>query len=130
MGRVLIPSSPTTLTGLFGSISKTPPKSFNLWFGFKLVHHKYRHLLPLACCFSVSSSTSSPSQCSVDISKYTEAFSRRMAMAGLKPHHRIGQLLFVSRLISYRKNESFLKNLAISSTWCVPILLLLCQHQT
>ncbi|WVZ15626.1 hypothetical protein V8G54_013192 [Vigna mungo] len=89
MGRGLIPSSPTTLTGLFASISKTPPKSFNLSFGFKLVHHKYRHLLPLACCFSVSSSTSSPSQCSVDISKYTEAFSRRMAMAGLKPHHRI-----------------------------------------
>ncbi|BAU02872.1 hypothetical protein VIGAN_11246700 [Vigna angularis var. angularis] len=92
MGRGLIPSSPTTLTGLFASITKTPPKSFNLSFGFKLVHHKYRHLLPLACCFSVSSSPSSPSspsQCSVDISKYTEAFSRRMAMAGLKPHHRI-----------------------------------------
>ncbi|KAG6723443.1 hypothetical protein I3842_03G207500 [Carya illinoinensis] len=26
----------------------------------------------------------------IDISKYKEAFSRRMAMAGLKPHHRIG----------------------------------------
>ncbi|XP_047170990.1 uncharacterized protein LOC124839274 [Vigna umbellata] len=89
MGRGLIPSSPTTLTGFFASITKTPPKSFNLSLGFKLVNHKYRHLLPLACCFSVSSSTSSPSQCSVDISKYTEAFSRRMAMAGLKPHHRI-----------------------------------------
>ena len=121
MGRGLILSSPT-LTGLFASISKIPPKSFNLSFGFKLVHHQHHHLLPLACCFSVSSSPSSPSQCSIDISKYTEAFARRMAMAGLKPHHRIGQLLFVLHLISFRKNESFLKNFAVSSTWCVPIL--------
>lgn len=28
----------------------------------------------------------------IDISKYRENFSKRMDMAGLKPHHRIGQL--------------------------------------
>ncbi|KAK7364035.1 hypothetical protein VNO80_12367 [Phaseolus coccineus] len=90
MARELMLSSPTltAATCLFASISKTPPKSFNLSFGFKLMHHQHyhHHLLPLACCFSVSSSSS---QCSIDMSKYTEAFSRRMAMAGLKPHHQI-----------------------------------------
>eukprot|EP00256_Glycine_max_P036344 XP_006583380.1 uncharacterized protein LOC100818654 isoform X3 [Glycine max] len=87
MARGLILSSPTltATTCLFASISKTPPKSFNLSFGLKLIHHHY-HLIPSPCSFSVDSS---PSQCSIDISKYTETFSRRMAMAGLKPHHRI-----------------------------------------
>ncbi|KAG5009330.1 hypothetical protein JHK87_017845 [Glycine soja] len=87
MARGLILSSPTltATTCLFASISKTPPKSFNLSFGLKLIHHHY-HLIPSPCSFSVDSS---PSQCSIDISKYTETFSRRMAMAGLKSHHRI-----------------------------------------
>ncbi|KAK7314467.1 hypothetical protein VNO77_32992 [Canavalia gladiata] len=86
MARGLILSSPTlTATFLLASFSKTPPKSFNLLLDFKLVHHHHR-LPPLACCFSVSSSLS---QSPIDISKYREAFSRRMAMAGLKPHHRI-----------------------------------------
>ncbi|KAL5143021.1 tRNA(Ile)-lysidine synthase [Glycine soja] len=88
MARGLILSSLTltaTTTCLFASISKTPPKSFNLSFGLKLIHHHY-HLLPLLCSFSVYSS---PSQCSIDMSKNTETFSRRMAMAGLEPHHRI-----------------------------------------
>ncbi|RDX69264.1 tilS, partial [Mucuna pruriens] len=87
MARGLILSSPTltATTCLLAQFSKTPPKSFNLSFGFKLIHHHY-HLLPLACCFSASSS---PSQCSIDMSKYTEPFSRRMALAGLKPHHRL-----------------------------------------
>ncbi|TKY44633.1 tRNA(Ile)-lysidine synthase [Spatholobus suberectus] len=80
MARGLILSSPTltATTCLLAPFSKTPPKRFNLSLGFRL--------LSSACCFSVSSS---PSQCSIDMSKYTEAFSRRMAMAGLKPHHRI-----------------------------------------
>ncbi|KAK7272696.1 hypothetical protein RJT34_29469 [Clitoria ternatea] len=84
MARGLILSSAPTLTAtcFFASFSKTPPKSSNI---FKLLHH-HSHLLPLPCCFRVSSS---PSQCPIDMSKYTEAFSRRMAMAGLKPHHRI-----------------------------------------
>ncbi|KAK7379999.1 hypothetical protein VNO78_32319 [Psophocarpus tetragonolobus] len=87
MARGLILSSPalTATTSLLAPFYKTPPKNFNLSFGFKLSHHQYP-LLPLLCCFSLSSS---PSQSSIDISKYTEAFSRRMAMAGLKPHHRI-----------------------------------------
>lgn len=30
----------------------------------------------------------------IDVSKYKEAFANRMAMAGLKPHHRLGNSLF------------------------------------
>lgn len=108
MARGLILSSLTltaTTTCLFASISKTPPKSFNLSFGLKLIHHHY-HLLPLLCSFSVYSS---PSQCSIDMSKNTETFSRRMAMAGLKSHHRIGQLLFVSLIFPAEKLNLFCK---------------------
>ncbi|KAJ1377454.1 tRN, partial [Sesbania bispinosa] len=90
MARGLILSSPTlTATCLLASFSITPPKSFKLSLGSQILH-QYSHpqpcYLPLACCFSVSSS---PTECPIDISKYREAFSRRMAMAGLKPHHRI-----------------------------------------
>ncbi|XP_027358151.1 uncharacterized protein LOC113867208 isoform X2 [Abrus precatorius] len=77
MARGLILSSSTlSATSLFSSFSKTPLKSFNLSLCSKLLHHH--------CQLHAS-----PSQCSIDISKYREAFSRRMAMAGLKPHHRI-----------------------------------------
>lgn len=131
MARGLTLSSPTltAATSLFASISKTPPKSFNLSFGLKLVHHQYHHhhlFLPLACCFSVSSS---PSQCSIDMSKYTEAFSRRMALAGLKPHHRIGQLLCLASHIIQKKciffgKFCYLLNLVRAH------FVILCQNQT
>jgi hypothetical protein len=64
-------------------------------FSHFLHHHHYlpksSSSIPLSCCFSVSSSSTSPSQqCSIDMSNYRQAFSKRMDMAGIKPHHRIG----------------------------------------
>ncbi|XP_061366426.1 uncharacterized protein LOC133309648 [Gastrolobium bilobum] len=88
-GLILLSSPTFTATSVLASFSKTPPKSFKLSLGSHLLHH-HSHpqpcSLPLTCCFCVSSS---PSQCPIDMSKYREVFSRRMAMAGLKPHHRI-----------------------------------------
>lgn len=99
MARGLILSSPTlTANSFLASFSKTPPKSFKLSLPFShLLHHHHYHpqpcLLPFACCFCMSSSSSSPTtECPIDMSKYKEAFSKRMAMAGLKPHHKIGNL--------------------------------------
>ena len=129
MARGLILSSLTltaTTTCLFASISKTPPKSFNLSFGLKLIHHHY-HLLPLLCSFSVYSS---PSQCSIDMSKNTETFSRRMAMAGLEPHHRIGQLLFVSLIFPAEKLNLFGKFCYLLNLVCALFVIVLCQNQT
>ncbi|KAE9612561.1 putative tRNA(Ile)-lysidine synthetase [Lupinus albus] len=86
MGRILIlssSSSSSSSTSLLTSISKTTHKCFN----FSFLHHHPQHqsFLP-SSSFSMSSSSSSPT---IDISKYKQAFSRRMAMVGLKPHHRI-----------------------------------------
>ncbi|XP_016203705.1 uncharacterized protein LOC107644380 [Arachis ipaensis] len=89
MARGVILSTPcltASTSSLLASFSKTPPKSFKLSLSSHLLHHHQPCTLPLTCCFSVSSSEA---QCSIDLSKYREAFSRRMAMAGLKPHHRI-----------------------------------------
>ena len=44
--------------------------------------------------FTVFLPSSTSQQCSIDISKYRQPFSNRMDMAGIKPHHRIGLLLF------------------------------------
>ncbi|PON50553.1 tRNA(Ile)-lysidine synthase [Parasponia andersonii] len=60
-----------------------------------LCYRHYRHLrhsVPSPRCFShcaSSSSSSPPTHDAIDMNKYQEAFSRRMAMAGLKPHHRV-----------------------------------------
>ncbi|KAK2397761.1 Adenine nucleotide alpha hydrolase superfamily protein [Trifolium repens] len=96
-GLILSSSSSPILTAnsLLSSFSKTPSKSFNLLPFSHLLHHHHHYLpksssIPLSCCFSVSSSSSSPSQqCSIDMSNYRQAFSNRMDMAGIKPHHRI-----------------------------------------
>ncbi|XP_045789952.1 uncharacterized protein LOC123884783 isoform X1 [Trifolium pratense] len=93
MARGLILSSSTTLTAnsLFTSFSKTPLKSFK-FSPFSHLHHHHHYLpksssIPLSCCcFSVCCSSQ---QCSIDMSKYRQAFSNRMDMAGIKPHHRI-----------------------------------------
>ncbi|XP_058763257.1 uncharacterized protein LOC131636662 isoform X1 [Vicia villosa] len=89
MARGLILSSPTLLTAnsLFTSFSKTPSKSFKLSPFSYLLHHRHYPKSP-----SISSScvcSSSSQQCSIDISNYRQAFSNRMDMAGIKPHHRI-----------------------------------------
>jgi hypothetical protein len=96
-GLILSSSSSPILTAnsLLSSFSKTPSKSFSLLsFSHLLHHHHYlpkSSSIPLSCCFSVSSSSTSPSQqCSIDMSNYRQAFSKRMDMAGIKPHHRIG----------------------------------------
>ncbi|CAL0317387.1 unnamed protein product [Lupinus luteus] len=86
MGRVLILSSSSSSTSLLTSISKTTHKCLN----FSFLHHHPQHssFLPSSSRFSMSSSSSS-SPPTIDISKYKQAFSKRMAMVGLKPHHRI-----------------------------------------
>ena len=88
------------------------------------LHRHHRLRLPSLRCFSQCASSS---QHAIDMAKYREAFSRRMTMAGLKPHHRIGrwsltalslsflELLFVSR-----------ENLRVS-LWSNPFLFLFCN---
>ncbi|GMH13681.1 hypothetical protein Nepgr_015522 [Nepenthes gracilis] len=64
---------------------------------FRICPTKYgnRVLSPILCRRPSSSSTRFLCKCSgtfsrsIDISNYNDAFARRMAMAGLKPHHRI-----------------------------------------
>ncbi|XVF34842.1 hypothetical protein REPUB_Repub18cG0093100 [Reevesia pubescens] len=84
MGRGLVLCSQTrTIAKL--SLSLLKPK-----FPFK-PHHHHLYYLPQnllstrVFCHCVGSQT----PIVVDIAKYNEAFSRRMAMAGLKPHNRI-----------------------------------------
>ena len=52
-------------------------------------------VLPLPRCFCSYSSLQQP----IDLCNYRETFSKRMDMAGLKPHHRIGQLPFCGSII-------------------------------
>ncbi|KAI4356256.1 hypothetical protein L6164_000290 [Bauhinia variegata] len=89
MARGLILSSQTTtssVTFLLAPLSKIPPRRCKLSFG-SLLHHYHPKpcSLHMPYCIYESSSIQQP----VDTSKYKEVFSRRMAMAGVKPHHRI-----------------------------------------
>ncbi|KAF7819811.1 tRNA(Ile)-lysidine synthase [Senna tora] len=80
MARGLLLSSQSrtdTANILLASFSKIPRKPCNASLAFPMYHH-YHH-----------QPRSSSAQHPIDMSKYREAFSRRMAMAGLKPHHRI-----------------------------------------
>ncbi|KAI9119314.1 hypothetical protein K1719_009989 [Acacia pycnantha] len=78
-------SRPDPVNILLSSLSRQPHKKCKLFLGFPMWHHSHHqpHYVALARC------NSSSSQYPIDMSKYREAFSRRMAMAGLQPHHRI-----------------------------------------
>ncbi|KAI5320477.1 PREDICTED: tRNA lysidine(34) synthetase TilS [Prunus dulcis] len=71
---VILPSQTSTQTLLF-AIPKIPLTTWKLPFMSRQVSCK---------CLSTQAPV-----VAVDMAKYKEAFSRRMAMAGLKPHHRV-----------------------------------------
>lgn len=88
----------TPSTGFVHSIPKLASVSrLKLW----LVFHK-----PITCPpplvparFLCNCSLQEPA---LDFSAYKEKFSKRMAMAGLRPHHRIGQMIIsLSRFLSF-----------------------------
>ncbi|XP_024641229.1 tRNA(Ile)-lysidine synthase isoform X2 [Medicago truncatula] len=90
-GLILL-SSPTSLSAntLLSSFSKNPSTSFKLSPFSHLLHLQKPSSVSSPCCFTVCSSSSpSSQQCSIDMAKYRQVFSRRMDMAGIKPHHRI-----------------------------------------
>lgn len=87
--------------GLIISISAQTAKSTNLY-GFvprlplpickiSFVSPRLRLSVPSPRFFCNCASTHR----AVDMENYNEAFSKRMAMAGLKPHHRIGLCSFI-----------------------------------
>ncbi|XP_065849237.1 uncharacterized protein [Euphorbia lathyris] len=82
MSRGLVFSSQTraTITRLPLSLPKWRCPIFT---SFPLHTPLCRTPIRLFCC------KSSPVQLQIELANYNEAFSRRMAMAGLKPHHRI-----------------------------------------
>jgi len=91
MARGLIPSSSLSANTLLSSFSKNPSKNFKLSPFSHLLYLPKPSSVSSPCCFTVCSSPSSPSQqCSIDMVKYRQVFSRRMDMAGIKPQHRIG----------------------------------------
>ncbi|KAG6587963.1 hypothetical protein SDJN03_16528, partial [Cucurbita argyrosperma subsp. sororia] len=83
MARSLIPRAQSgTSHSFFILSSKSKFSSPRFQFSFMLPRLR---LLPLSRCFCRYSSLQEP----IDMCKYREAFSKRMDMAGLKPHHRI-----------------------------------------
>ncbi|XP_062090785.1 uncharacterized protein LOC133797041 [Humulus lupulus] len=73
-------------TPQFSSITRIPLSVRTIPF---LSHLPLSHSLPSLRCYSLSASSSLTTQDAIDMNKYQEAFSRRITMAGLKPHHSI-----------------------------------------
>ncbi|XP_054810382.1 uncharacterized protein LOC129311901 isoform X3 [Prosopis cineraria] len=80
-------SRPDAMNILLSSLSKEAHQKSKPFLGFPLWHHF--HQQPRYVAPARYSCYSSASQYPIDIPEYREAFSRRMAMAGLQPHHRI-----------------------------------------
>lgn len=80
-------TSSTLLSTCVAALSLSPTKCKHL--KIALICPLYQASTRFSCYCSHAHSIEHP----VDMIKYKEAFSRRMAMAGLKPHHRIGSSL-------------------------------------